>query len=828
MYLKRRSFILSLLFLTFLTNNSNANIIILQNDTSVKVDSTKQEAFLKDNVTYNALDSMQFDIQNEKVLLYGKAFIQYEKTEIKADFIEIDWTKNQVYATGRKDTAGNMVGYPEFKEENESFKAHEMTYNYKSKKCRIKQITTKEGEGYILGKIVKKMENDVFYLHKGDYTTCDAEKPHFSIRAKRIKVIPGKKIVSGPAYLRIFNIPTPLFLPFGYYPNTTEESSGILIPSYGESENLGFFLKDGGYYLALNKKIDLTIRGDVYTKGSWATRSLFRYKKRYKYSGNLNLNYGRIINSEKDMPDYSIKKDFFIRWRHKQDPKSNPSMQFSANVNAGSSTYHKNNSYNANDYLSNTFQSSINLNKKWEGTPFNLSTNLRHSQNTNNQIVNLTLPSVTFSVNRIFPFKNKRITSSKWYDKIGLSYTMNTKNEISIADSLLFKKNTLSQFKNGMKHSIPISTSVKLFKYFTLSPRINLNERWYLSQIEKKWNGSTIITDTLNKFTRAHDYSISASLNTKLYGINEFKKGKIAAFRHVLTPNVSFSYRPDFSKESYDYYKSVQSDTLGNMQTYSIMQNGIYGSPGASESGNINFSLGNLFDMKTRNKKDTSETLKKVTILQSLSIASSYNIFADSLNLSTLSINGRTKLFNILDLTFSSRYDPYMLNKTGIRINQFEIKGGRLARFTNANMAVGFNISENTFIKNKKGEDEGIKKDEDFYKVPWNLNMNYTFAYNKGNLLSADVEPIQSLNFSGNIKITPKWKIGFRSGYDFKEKELTYSSIDVYRDLHCWEMLFHWIPIGFHKSYTLTIRVKASVLKDLKLEKKKDWIDMDY
>ncbi len=828
MYLKRSYIILSLFFLTFLSNNSNANIIILQSDTSVKVNKTIKETFLRSNVTYNAVDSMQFDIQNEKVLLYGKAFIQYEKTEIKADFIEIDWTNNQVYATGRRDTAGNMVGYPEFKEGNESFKAYEMTYNYKSKKCRIKQISTKEGEGYILGNIVKRMENDVFYLHKGDYTTCDAEKPHFSIRAKRIKVIPSKRIVSGPAYLRIFNIPTPLFLPFGYFPNTTEESSGILIPSYGESENLGFFLKDGGYYLAINKKIDLTIRGDVYTKGSWATRSFLRYKKRYKYNGNLNLNYGRMINSEKDMPDYSIKKDFFFRWTHKQDPKSNPSMQFSANVNAGSSTYHKNNSYNANDYLSNTFQSSINLNKKWEGTPFTLSTNLRHSQNTNNQIVNLTLPSVTLNMNRLFPFKNKRVSSSKWYDKIGLSYTMNTKNEISIADSLLFKKNALSQFKNGIKHSIPISTSVKLFKHFTLSPRINVTERWYFSQIKKNWNGSAIITDTLNKFTRAHDYSISASLNTRLYGIHEFKKGKIAAFRHVFTPNVSFAYRPDFSKENYGYYKSVQYDTLGNMKSYSIMQNGIYGSPGTSESGNINFSLGNLFDMKIRNKKNTSETLKKVTILQSLSIVSSYNIFADSLKLSTLSINGRTKFLNTLDLIFSSRYDPYILSKNGRRINQFEINNRRIARFTNANIAVGLNITEDTFIKNKKKDDDEIKKEEDFYKIPWNLNMNYTFSYNKGNLPSAEVDPIQSLNFSGNIKITPKWKIGFSSGYDFNEQELTYSSVDIYRDLHCWEMLFHWIPIGFHKSYTLTIRVKASVLKDLKLEKKKDWIDINY
>jgi hypothetical protein len=379
-----------------------------------------------------------------------------------------------------------------------------------------------------------------------------------------------------------------------------------------------------------------------------------------------------------------------------------------------------------------------------------------------------------------------------------------------------------------MKHSIPISTSVKLLKYFTFSSRFNLTERWYLTQIEKSWDGRSIVNDTLRKFTRAHDYSMSSSLNTKLYGISQFKKGKIAAFRHVLTPNISLSYRPDFSKEDFGYYKTVQSDTLGNTQTYSVMQNGIYGSPGSSKSGNINFSLGNLIDMKVRSKKDTTETLKKITLLQSMGISSSYNIFADSLNLSTINLNARTKLLGLLDVTFSSRYDPYIINSSGKRMNQFEIKNGRLARFTNANAALGLNISESSFNKKTEGEKEQEKKEDDSYKIPWNLNMNYNIAYNKNNQASSEVTPTQSLNFSGNIKITPKWKIGFRSGYDFKEKELTYSSVDVYRDLHCWELLFHWIPIGFHKSYTLTIRVKASVLKDLKLKKKKDWIDMNY
>ncbi len=817
--------ILSFIFLTSFANNSFGFISI--QDTLVTNDST-EKTFINDNIFYDASDSMRFDILNQKVLLYGGAFIKYEKTEIKADFIEIDWVNNQIYARGRIDSTGKIIGNPQFTESGKTFKAKEMTYNYKSKKGIIKELVTKEGEGFIHGRKVKKSESEIMYLKKGEYTTCNAEQPHFTIRANKIKVIPGKKIVSGPAYLTILNIPTPLFLPFGFFPNTSKESSGILIPSYGESVNLGFFLKNGGYYFVLNKQMDLAVKGDIYTKGSWATRSLLRYKKRYKYNGNLNLSYGRMINSEKDFPDYSLKTDFFIRWNHKQDPKANPSLLFSVNVNAGSSTYHKNNSYNANDYLSNTFTSSISLNKKWEGTPFNLSTNLRHSQNTTTKKVNLTLPSVNFSMHRIFPFKNMgKSNKIHWYDKIGISYDLNTKNEISIADSLLFKTDALSEFRNGMKHSIPISTSVKLFKHFTFSPRFNLTERWYLSQIKKRWNGSSIITDTLQKFTRAHDYTMSASLNTKLYGITEFRKGKIAAFRHVLTPNISFSYHPDFSKENFGYYKSVQSDTLGNIQTYSIMQNGIYGSPGKSESGSINFNLGNLVDMKVRSKKDTTETLKKITILQSMGIASSYNIFSDSLNLSNITLNARTKILGILDMTFSSRYDPYMLNKNGSRINQFEIKNGRLARFTNANAALGFNITE-SFFNNEENKEEKEKEKKDFYKIPWNLNMNYTITYNKGNLPSSEVEPTQSLNFSGNIKITPKWKIGFRSGYDFKEKELTYSSVDVYRDLHCWEMLFHWIPIGFHKSYTLTIRVKASVLKDLKLEKKKDWIDMNY
>ena len=431
-------------------------------------------------------------------------------------------------------------------------------------------------------------------------------------------------------------------------------------------------------------------------------------------------------------------------------------------------------------------------------------------------------------MNRVFPFKNiGKSIKKNWYHKIGVSYNMNTKNSISIADSILFTKEAFNNFRYGMKHNIPISTSVKILKHFTLAPRINITERWYLSQIEKNWNGNSIITDTINKFTRAHDYSFSASINTKIYGLIQMSKGQIQAIRHVITPNISFNYRPDFGNEKYGYYKSVQSDTLGNIQEYSIMNNGIFGSPAKGRNGIIGFNLGNILEMKIKSKKDTTEEIKKVKILESLNISSSYNIFKDSLNLSTININARTRLLNIFDITFSSQYDPYTTNKEQTQnINQLEINtNNRIARLKSINSTIGINLNNKTINQKKsKKEDD----DEDFYEIPWDLRANYSITYDKGYRSAEFADTTQNLNFSGNIKLTPKWKIGFRSGYDFDTKELTYTSVDIYRDLHCWEMLFNWIPMGLHRSYMLTIRVKSSILKDLKFEKRKDWLSPDY
>ena len=816
MNLQAHKLFIYIFLLTGLFNNLYSNAI---DSSQVENDNI----FLDSEIEKYAEDSIDIDIDGRKVHLYGNSKITYKNTTITAAYILINWVENTIFATSMKDSTNKDIGYPILTENKSSFKAKEITYNFKSKKCYVKQISTKEGDGYILGKIVKKMEDDILYFKKGDYTTCDAEKPHYSIRSNKIKVIPGEKIITGPAYLTFFNIPTPLIFPFGYFPNNTNQSSGIIIPSYGESQELGFFLKNGGYYLPINKKADLTFKGDVYSKGSWNVKSILNYKKRYKYNGSLNLSFANMTNSEKGFPNYNLKRDFFIRWKHNQDAKTNPNLQISANVNAGTSTFHRNNLSNTNDYLSNTFQSNISLRKKWTNSPFSLSSNIRHNQNTQSKIINLSLPEISLNMNRIFPFKNE-ISKDRWYEKVGLRYSMNAKNDISIVDSLLFTKNALSKFRNGIKHTIPINTSLKVFNYLTLNPSLNFTERWYFSQINKNWDGNDIITDTIRTFTRAHEYKLSSSLSTKIYGLVQFKKGKIKAIRHVLTPNISFSYKPDFSKEKFNYYKQVQINNDGDKILYSIMENGIYGSPSRGETGNISLNINNVFEMKVNSKNDTSQSEKKIKILESLNVSTSYNLLKDSLNLSNINLNARTRILKVLDINFSSTYDPYISNKSkNNNLNVLEInKNNRLARLKTLNTSIGLNINDKSF--NTKNNDES----RSFIEIPWDLRLNYNLTYNKGYNSAEFADTIQSLNFSGNIKISDKWKLGFRSGYDFDSKDLTYTSIDIYRDLHCWELMFNYIPFGFQRSYTLTIQVKAPSLRDLKYERKRDWFSPDY
>jgi len=832
----------------------------------------EDENALQSEVKYLSRDSIRFDISHQKAYLYGDAEVYYETTILKAEYIELDMKSSTVFAKGAVDSLGKLVGKPVFIDDGQEFSTETITYNFETKKGLITDVITKEGEGFIHSDTAKKFEDDILYIKNGAYTTCDLPHPHFAIKSPKIKIIPDDKIVTGPAYLTIADIPTPLAVPFGLFPNKKGRSSGILIPTYGESTYAGFFLKEGGYYFGINDHIDLALRGDVYSKGSWAARAYSTYKKRYKYNGDLSFRYSTFKFGEPELPEFTQQEDYFLTWTHKQDPKARPTSRFSAKVNAGSSSYNKFNSNNSADYLKNTFQSTIAFSKSWSGKPYNFAANVEHSQNTITKKVDLSLPRIMFSVNRFAPFKSRKGTGSKkWHDKIGISYRMDAINKISTYDSLLFTETKMSDFSNGVKHSLPINTSINIFKYLNLSPTFNYTDRWYFQTIEKTWVDDTLFTetdtiigyvrsDTVPGFRSASDFSFNAILKTRLYGMMQFKSKNIKAIRHVLTPNVTFSYRPDFGDKQWDHFREVQIDTLGTVQSYSrygdyTTWRGVYGQPQSGKFGVLQFSLKNNLEMKVSSKKDTANPIKKIMLIENLTLSSNYNMALDSLNWSDLILSGYTRLINNnLYVKYAASFDPYVLVQDSIgntyNVNRFEVnENGRLARIRNSDWYFSLNmkLGPDMFKKNttepvQQSSTVGTPEEleminnnlEDYidFSIPWSLNISYNLSYlNKYYYASSVVrdsvsdQVIQTLAFSGEINLTDKWRIGFRSGYDIKNEEFTYTTIDIYRDLHCWEMNFNWVPFGFNQSYNFGIKVKSSVLQDLKLTRKRQWYD---
>ncbi|HEX5001600.1 MAG TPA: putative LPS assembly protein LptD [Bacteroidia bacterium] len=789
---------------------------------------------LKSKVHYTASDSIRFDIKNQKVFLYGKAVVEYEDLELKAERIELDWESRNVTAHGTLDSTGSPVGLPAFSRGEESFTADVIRYNFDSEKGKITQINTRQGDGYIQGETVKKIDDSNFFIRHGTYTTCDLPHPHYSIAAGKLKVIRNNKILTGPANLTIADVPTPFAIPFGYFPTRKGRSSGIIFPTYGESGRLGFFLKDGGYYFGLNDYVDLALTGDFYSKGSWGTKLYSNYALRYKFTGALAISYSVIKQGEPETPEFSETKDFFVRWNHRQDPRANPNSVLAANVNFGSSEYYQNNISSPNNYLTNTFQSSVAWSKTWPGKPYSLSTSITHSQNTITRDVSMSLPNANFSVNRQYPFRKKtHIGEEKWFEKIGVSYQANMQNTIQTKDTLLFKSGSADLFRSGISHTLPISTSIKMFKHFTFSPVLTYNERWYLKTIRKDFDTgeNQVVVDTVNGFRAARDFLFSTSLNTRIYGMLQTKKGKIAAIRHVMSPTVSFGYRPDFSDPSFNAYKVYQIDSAGNSGKYSIFETGIYGGPPSGKYGVIGFSLDNNLEMKTRTVSDTAVTLKKIKLLESLALGASYNLAADSVNWSLISLNGRTTLFDKINVNFSSSFDPYISDSIGRRLNTSELEANnRLARLVNSTGSIGFSLNNNTKPKTSdRGTPDELNQinsnpgDYVDFTIPYNLTVNYSVSYTKAGLLNAVVN--QTLNFYGDLALTSKWKVTFSSGYDFKAKDLSYTNLGIYRDLHCWEMRLNWVPFGPQQNYYFQINVKSSVLQDLKLTKKNDIYD---
>ncbi len=800
------------------------------NNDSVVVDSLQFGDDLKSKVKYSADDSIVYDIPGQKIFLYGNGVIEYEDIHLTANYVEINNELKTLFAKGVKDSTDTIKGKPVFKQGSEEFKAETITYNFQTKKGKISEISTQEGESFVHGETVKKLPDNSTFIKHGYYTTCDAEQPHYYIAAKKIKVIPNNKIVTGPADLVISDVPTPIMIPFGFFPNKKGRSSGILFPAYGES-NLGFFLQNGGYYFGIGDHLDAALTGDIYSLGSWKANLLSNYAWRYRFNGGLALSYAETKNSQKELPDYQVRKDFFIRWNHSVNPKATPNTNFSASVNAGSSTFYQNTISSAANYLTNTFQSSISYSKSFPNKPYSFSASLSHNQNTATRDITLNLPSATFNVSRITPFARKHATgASRWYEKIGVSSTSSFVNTITTKDTLLFKKESLDQFRNGIQHSIPVNTSFTALKYLTVSPSITYVEKWYFKTFEKRFDATTdtIVVDTIKSFRAAHEYNANISMNTRIYGQLQFNKGKIAAIRHVLTPTFGYSWRPDFSSDKFKYYKDVRSDSAGAIIRYSPFEGTVFGAPGGGKSSLLAFSLDNNLEMKVRQVTDTAVNVKKIKLLESLALSTAYNLAADSLPLSYISLSGRTTLFEKISITGNMTFDPYVTNENHQRINTYYInQNKKLARVVNSGLSLSCSLrSKKTDYKSEKAtpqELNQINRDPDAYvdfNIPYNLAIGYNITHSNGAF--APDATIQTVSFNGDLLLTPKWKITFYSGYDFTQKQWSYTTLGFYRDLHCWEMHLNWTPIGAQANYSFQINVKSSMLQDLKLVKKKD------
>ncbi len=856
------------------TTNTNQ---LAQNSTLTVQDSTSNSMGLNAKVDYVAKDSIRFDLRNKKVYLYNEAVIDYQTIKLEAADVKIHFTENILLAEGVFDSLGKLVGKPVFTEDEQVYKSKYMKYNYSTKKAIIREVFTESGEGFMHGKTIKKLANENINVKNGSFTTCnDEEHPHFEFRYKKSKIIPNNKIVTGPAYLVIEGVPTPLFIPFGLFPNKPGQRSGVVIPTYGESSTRGFYLEEGGYYFAISDYLDLKLTGDIYTYGSWAIKTLTNYIKKYKYNGSLNITYA--VNKERD--DKTPRTDFAFRWKHAQDAKARPNSRFTANVNIVSSQYNVYNPTSTQDYLSSSFQSGISYQTKIAGK-HSLTLNASHNQNTQTKIVSITLPELSFSVNRFYPFRKKdKVGNLKWYDNISVNYTMNAKNTISEVDSLLFKPGFVGKLKNGMNQKIPISLPIKLFKYFNLTTSINITDRVYLSSLKKTTEFTTdeednvvgnLITDTVSGINNILEYSLSSSLTTKIYGMLNFKKGPVRALRHVFTPSISFSYTPDFSSDKWGYYDYYYTDQAQTQKVkYSKFDKYIYGGASNRERGSINFSFSNNLEMKVPSRKDTITGLKKVVLIESLSISTNYNLTVDSLNWAPVSVSGRTTLFKKLTINYASTWSPYAIDQYGMKVNQFEWDfRKKLLRLESTRWSFGFNYKFSS-KENKSKKDKGVgdaikdvepglkKKGSDVFgkensqeytdvmnnpddyvdwSIPWSVNLSYSLSKNTNlkyvRILEEDGKydiektktKTQTISINGDINITKKTKIGFRTGYDFESKEVSYTSLNIYRDLHCWEMRFNWIPIGPRKSWNFTIAIKSTLLQDLKLEKRKDFRD---
>jgi hypothetical protein len=842
-------------FFCLLISLSNNTIIgqTTSSDTLKKVvaDTLSNEEFgneLEDDVTYIAEDSLVALPQQGKVFLYGKSKVKYGSMNMEAEVIEIDYKKSTVIAYGKRDSLGKIIGSPVFKDGSETMEAEKIMYNLKSKRGKIFNALTKQGELLMKGSEIKKDSTDIIYFKDMKCLPCQEADARTAFRASKAKVIPNDKIVTGPMYLEVGGIPTPLGLPFGYFPNTKSKHNGILFPKLGNSTTLGFNLRDGGYYWGINDRTDMVIRGDIYGNGSWGVNTTNNYNVLYRSRGQVYVGYNRFNVGDRDVPkEFSVQESNTIRWMHTQDNRNNPTMQFNANVNfVTNQTYNRFNAENTQQFLTNTFQSNINFSKMFKSS--SLSLNATHDQNAISKVMNITLPSLTYNVNRFFPFKRENAIKQNVFDKIGVSYSMLAKNQLSGNEQTIFKGSLKDSIRYGVQHSLPISTNFNILKYITATPALNLSSVMYPSSIRKEFyteaatndverNDSTITRDTIyqrirNKRVKSpvvgYDASFSTAFNTKLYFDYQFFKGNIKQIRHVLIPTITYNYRPDFGEEQYGFWKKVQRDTLGNTTNYSIFEREIFTGPNMGKTNGLGISLYNTVDAKLKQKTDTGVTYKKVAVLQNFGLVTNYNFARDSFKMSDISIGGQTVLFKNITLNANSVFSPYQYNQASKRtVDQFYYKSGRgLARFINANFALTTALSSDMVEAAKKlkeppktasGIEKGMEDDLGIgTKVSWLVRLNYNLSLNNPD--DRKTQPTHNIGITADLKPTPYWKIGVSSGYDFTNLKPSTTNFTIYRDLKCWEAHITWVPFGVWKSYSIGLNLKTAMLSSLKLE----------
>ncbi len=803
---------------------------------------------LDGDVDYEALDSIVYSIALQKIYLYGSARVTYGQTELKAEYIEFDWADQTVSAWGMPDSSGQISGKPGFQEGDDGFTADTVRFNFRTEKGVISNMRTEQQGGFLGFEQSKRNEFEEIYGYKGYYTTCSNPDPHFHIQAGKVKLIPGELVVTGPANLVIADVPTPLFLPFAIFPLQKGRHSGLLLPEYGESQELGFYLRNGGWYFAVSEYLDLTLTGDIYSRGSWRLNLGSNYRKRYEYTGRITANYANTRFGFPLESDFRVNRDFKITWSHSQDAKARPNSRFSANVTAGTSSYTTNATFTTSEFLNNQFSSNVSYSKSFTGKPYRLDASLQHNQVLSERTISLTLPNVVFAVNRINPFERKvRSGQPKWFEQIGFSYRADLRNQITTADSLLFRPETLDQFRFGVKHNLPLTTSFRVFKHLTLSLNSTYNEYWYPNYIVRSFRPEFVFdetdstftygfvdTDTVSGFRAARFFNTSASLSTRLFSMFTFRGDKLKAIRHVITPSISANYQPDFGSDSWNYYGEYSTNAGGTRGTYSKFENGLFGSPPSGRIGSLGFSLNNVLEAKVLSRKDTVTATKNIALLDAFNLAGSYNFAADSFKLSNITLSGRTRLLDKIDINFNANFDPYSRDSLGRRQRESEWSAnGRPLRFNTGNLAIGtrFNSGRTAEGLERPRWQEWDVWDLDpgyaDFNIPWSLSMNYNVSVRS--LITAGGEDslstTQSLTLNGDFNLTERWKVRINSGYDFQSRDFTLTTISIDRDLHCWQMGFTWIPFGTIRSYNFTLNVKSSVLQDLRINRKQDWYD---